>query len=67
MELVQQNKDFVCFCNHKKCVKKKNGETHSRYALSEFSKAYSDMCTLYISTNSTYIEDDNFNRFVALN
>ena len=36
-----------------KMCEEKNGETHSRYALSEFSKAYSDMCTLYISTNST--------------
>jgi len=36
-----------------KMCEEKNGETHSRYALSEFPKAYSDMCTLYISTNST--------------
>lgn len=36
-----------------KMCEEKNGETHSRYALSEFSKAYFDMRTLYISTNST--------------
>lgn len=50
-----------------KMCEEKNGEiieTHSRYALSEFSKAYSDMCTLYISTNST---SQMINRFLALN
>lgn len=70
MELVAGNKAKNLFAFAKSqnlCEEKNGGNNRNAQPLRtfEFSKVYSDMCTLYISTNSTP-QMNNIDRFPAV-